>query len=243
MLKSLLLFSIISASTTHCIGLLTAQGIAAYQGGMSLHWRRQWLLWGPSLLQLMLPGHSFASTIVVGYFIKMMHRLNLSQSSYICPPVTNRRVHGQHVYPESEPWRAGCGLRQRERTGLLARQKQVVLSHWLMDWVSLFPFEFHDSSCFICSWGVQFGEEGYIKMARNRNNQCGIAHHACFPFVWLSWVFVLYFVFCLNKLDHWHLNMLETLWICYKFKSEFVHFYGSTLYNTGQPRVSLPFSN
>ncbi|XP_026012981.1 uncharacterized protein LOC113015246 [Astatotilapia calliptera] len=33
------------------------------------------------------------------------------------------------------------------------------------------------------SWGVQFGEEGYIKMARNRNNQCGIAHHACFPFV------------------------------------------------------------
>lgn len=139
MLKSLLLFSIISASTTHCIGLLTAQGIAAYQGGMSLHWRRQWLLWGPSLLQLMLPGHSFASTIVVGYFIKMMHRLNLSQSSYICPPVTHRRVHGQHVYPESEPWRAGCGLRQRERTGLLARQKQVVLSHWLMDWVSLFP--------------------------------------------------------------------------------------------------------
>lgn len=144
-------YSIISASTTHCIGLLTAQGITAYQGGMSLHWRRQWLLWGPSLLQLMLPGHSFTSTIVVGYFIKMMHRLNLSQSSYICLPVTNRCVHGQHMYPESEPWLAGCGLRQRERTGLLARQKQVVLSHWLMDWVSFvsFNFEFHDSNCFI----------------------------------------------------------------------------------------------
>ncbi|XP_070703160.1 cathepsin S-like [Pempheris klunzingeri] len=31
------------------------------------------------------------------------------------------------------------------------------------------------------SWGVHFGEEGYIKMARNRRNQCGIALYACFP--------------------------------------------------------------
>uniref|UniRef100_UPI0037E76F8A cathepsin S-like isoform X2 n=1 Tax=Semicossyphus pulcher TaxID=241346 RepID=UPI0037E76F8A len=31
------------------------------------------------------------------------------------------------------------------------------------------------------SWGVNYGDEGYIKMARNRNNQCGIALYACYP--------------------------------------------------------------
>ncbi|KAM6981359.1 cathepsin S-like [Aplochiton taeniatus] len=31
------------------------------------------------------------------------------------------------------------------------------------------------------SWGTSFGEGGYIRMARNRNNQCGIARLACYP--------------------------------------------------------------
>ncbi|CAL8373234.1 unnamed protein product [Boreogadus saida] len=31
------------------------------------------------------------------------------------------------------------------------------------------------------SWGVRYGEQGYIKMARNRHNQCGIALYACYP--------------------------------------------------------------
>ncbi|CAL8298575.1 unnamed protein product [Lota lota] len=31
------------------------------------------------------------------------------------------------------------------------------------------------------SWGVQYGEQGYIKMARNSGNQCGIALYACYP--------------------------------------------------------------
>ncbi|KAJ8984252.1 hypothetical protein NQ317_007484 [Molorchus minor] len=31
------------------------------------------------------------------------------------------------------------------------------------------------------SWGTTWGDEGYIKMARNRNNNCGVAAEASFP--------------------------------------------------------------
>ncbi|XP_008329715.1 cathepsin S-like [Cynoglossus semilaevis] len=31
------------------------------------------------------------------------------------------------------------------------------------------------------SWGKHYGEDGYIKMARNKHNQCGIALYACYP--------------------------------------------------------------
>ncbi|KAM9722759.1 cathepsin S, ortholog2, tandem duplicate 1 [Menidia menidia] len=31
------------------------------------------------------------------------------------------------------------------------------------------------------SWGTTFGDQGYIRMSRNRNDQCGIALYGCYP--------------------------------------------------------------
>ncbi|XP_075995411.1 cathepsin K-like [Genypterus blacodes] len=31
------------------------------------------------------------------------------------------------------------------------------------------------------SWSERYGDKGYVKMARNRKNQCGIARFACYP--------------------------------------------------------------
>lgn len=41
---------------------------------------------------------------------------------------------------------------------------------------------------FIFSWGKQWGRKGYMKIAKDWNNHCGIASYAYYPTtVWVTW--------------------------------------------------------
>lgn len=39
------------------------------------------------------------------------------------------------------------------------------------------------SSEYDYSWGTQWGEGGYLRLARNRGNHCGIANYIVYPVV------------------------------------------------------------
>ena len=86
------------------------------------------------------------------------------------------------------------GLRNWGWSRLLAGEKQVgwnQIRHWNSSIIESHYKHFRSGDKYIqsfslcvLSWGVHWGDQGYLKMSRNQNNQCGIASYATYPQVW-----------------------------------------------------------
>ena len=81
------------------------------------------------------------------------------------------------------------------------------------------------------SWGTSWGEGGYIRMARNRENNCGIASFAAYPTV------QIYF---LSDTIH---NFSLTSFLHDLFSENRQITTGSTIYTRKQPHDTLEMEN
>ena len=56
-------------------------------------------------------------------------------------------------------------------------------AYWLIKNRFVFMKDFSNKSQFCFSWGTSWGDEGYVRMARNEDNMCGVASAASYPLV------------------------------------------------------------
>ncbi|XP_048470126.1 procathepsin L-like [Rhincodon typus] len=79
----------------------------------------------------------------------------------------NAHLKSFHLYKKGVYADSRCTQRRGHAVLLVGYGRENGMNYWLVK----------------NSWGTEWGEEGYIKIAKNKGNLCGIANHAVYPTV------------------------------------------------------------